>query len=122
MRISWLNVTILQEKADAGHWQYFSTIKCISDKCFRDHQHNNGESGKRKNFIKNIAFELLQPYLRSRLQCKTLTKKLRLQIETHLPDPGPSTTQDTNIQIKKRDASFVQGRKTERPKQYAANV
>ncbi|KRZ81522.1 hypothetical protein T08_1101 [Trichinella sp. T8] len=86
------------------------------------HQHNNGESGKRKNFIKNIAFELLQPYLRSRLECKTLTKKLRLQIETHLPDPGPSTTQDTNIQIKKRDASFVQGRKTERPKQYAANV
>ncbi|KRX71861.1 PiggyBac transposable element-derived protein 4 [Trichinella sp. T6] len=39
------------------------------------HQHNTGESGKRKNFIKNIAFELLQPYLRSRLECKTLTKK-----------------------------------------------
>ncbi|KRZ83916.1 PiggyBac transposable element-derived protein 4 [Trichinella sp. T8] len=70
------------------------------------HQHNSGESSKRKNFIKNIAFELLQPYLRSRLDCKNLTKKLRLQIDTHLPDPGPSTTQDTGIEIKKKRCKF----------------
>ncbi|KRY41009.1 PiggyBac transposable element-derived protein 4 [Trichinella spiralis] len=68
------------------------------------HQHNSGESGKRKNFIKNIAFELLQPYLRSRLDCKSLTEKLRLQIDAHLP--GPSTTQDTGIEIKKKRCKF----------------
>ncbi|KRX12993.1 PiggyBac transposable element-derived protein 4 [Trichinella nelsoni] len=86
------------------------------------HQHNTGESGKRKNFIKNIAFELLQPYLRSRLECKTLTKKLRPQIETHLPDPGPSTTQDTNIQIKKKRCKFCTRKEDRKTKQYAANV
>ncbi|KRY01431.1 hypothetical protein T4E_6442 [Trichinella pseudospiralis] len=63
----------------------------------------------------NSAFELLQPYLQSSLECKSLTKKLQLQNETQLPNPGLH-------QNKKRNADFILEKVTERPKQFAANV
>ncbi|KRZ24327.1 hypothetical protein T4C_153 [Trichinella pseudospiralis] len=38
--------------------------------------------------ISMINASLLQPYLQSSLECKSLTKKLQLQNETQLPNPG----------------------------------